>query len=75
MKTVSLKVETLRHIVDALSAAKASGLKIDTEQIVFDNSLSHGGGIVWLSKKAGILPKDKHNEAKPSYLYAIMSDR
>lgn len=54
-KSVSLERETLLHIVDALSAANACGLRSEIEQIAFENSLKNAGGLARLSQRAGMV--------------------
>lgn len=75
-----METKTLRHIVDALAAAKASGLINDTEQTVFDVSLGHAGGIIALAKMAGMLKMDREDvieEGQPErgtrYLSPVVS--
>lgn len=53
-KSITLDMKTYIHMVDALNAAKNSGLKSDTEQLAFDQSLYHAGGLLRLNRKTGI---------------------
>lgn len=62
---VSLDQKTLKHIVDALAAAKACGLTSDIEQVVFDHSIINAGGIIRLAKLAGMIEKDRQEDKKP----------
>lgn len=60
MKIINLKRDTLLHIIDALSAAKSAGLRLDMEQFVFDRSLKRAGGLSSLQTMASLVPQPKN---------------
>ena len=57
-KSISIKMETYVHMVDALNAARMAGLKSETEQLAFDESLKQAGGMMNLIQKTGLHKAD-----------------
>ena len=52
MKTeIRLPMKVYIHMVDALNAARMAGLKSETEQLAFDESINHAGGIMKLIER------------------------
>ena len=53
MPYVKVKRGTLRLMIDALYAARTSGLKLSLEQMVFDRCIAHAGGMARLETLLG----------------------